>query len=188
MLTLAHGEVQHEITGIPPALGVLLVVLVIAAAVWVKNRPSSSRRGASQRANATPARRAFTLIELIAVIVVLAILAGVAVPKYFNYSVAAEDALIKGTLGNVRSGIHQFSMNQALNVGEPRYPTLAELQTIGAVVESPIPVNPLHDSAVVSEQDYDANDPPTDDNAGWCYDPDTGAFWSACDDRDAHTW
>ena len=33
-----------------------------------------------------PVARAFTLIELIAVIVVLAILAGVAIPKYFDYA------------------------------------------------------------------------------------------------------
>ncbi|MBY0309006.1 MAG: type II secretion system GspH family protein, partial [Phycisphaerales bacterium] len=44
------------------------------------------------------ARSAFTLVELIAVIVVLAILAAVAVPKFFDYSTRARAATICGTL------------------------------------------------------------------------------------------
>ena len=34
----------------------------------------------------TPVARAFTLIELIAVIIVLAILSGIAIPKYIDYA------------------------------------------------------------------------------------------------------
>jgi prepilin-type N-terminal cleavage/methylation domain-containing protein len=41
-----------------------------------------------------PSRRAFTLVELIAVIVVLAILAGVAVPRFFDTSTRARAASI----------------------------------------------------------------------------------------------
>ena len=36
--------------------------------------------------------RAFTLIELVAVIVVLAILAGVAIPKYIDYATNAKSS------------------------------------------------------------------------------------------------
>lgn len=43
-------------------------------------------------------RHAFTLVELIAVIVVLAILAGVAVPKYFQYAARARAAAVEGSL------------------------------------------------------------------------------------------
>ena len=50
-------------------------------------------------------RRAFTLIELIAVIIVLAILAGVAVPKYFDYSTKAKESAAKATLGATRSAM-----------------------------------------------------------------------------------
>jgi prepilin-type N-terminal cleavage/methylation domain-containing protein len=53
-----------------------------------------------------PSRRpAFTLVELIAVIVVLAILAAVAVPKYFDYSTRARAASICGTLKVMQRGI-----------------------------------------------------------------------------------
>jgi prepilin-type N-terminal cleavage/methylation domain-containing protein len=43
-------------------------------------------------------RRGFTLIELIAVIVVLAILAGVAIPRYIDYSVRAAASADAATL------------------------------------------------------------------------------------------
>jgi len=63
--------------------------------------------------------RAFTLIELIAVIVVLAILAGVAVPRYFDYTARAKTSSLQATMGNVRSGIQNFYANSCLNGTRP---------------------------------------------------------------------
>ena len=58
--------------------------------------------------------RGFTLIELIAVIVVLAILAGVALPKYFDYAAQAKESACKGALGGIRSGIANWYANKAI--------------------------------------------------------------------------
>lgn len=50
----------------------------------------------------------FTLVELIAVIVVLAILAGVAVPKYFDYRQRALASKLAGEVRAVQSALRQY--------------------------------------------------------------------------------
>lgn len=80
--------------------------------------------------------RAFTLVELIATIVVLAILSGVAIPRYIEYRASARTAATQGCLGNLRSAIALFALNQQVTTGTFRYPTAAELTaTSGGVLE-----------------------------------------------------
>lgn len=93
--------------------------------------------------------RGFTLIELIAVMVVLAILAGVAVPRYFDYTDRARTAALQGTLGNVRSAAANFYANASLS-GTAAYPTLAQLTTVGTVMQDAFPQNPFNNLTTVS--------------------------------------
>lgn len=123
-------------------------------------------------------RSAFTLIELIAVIVVLAILAGVAAPKYFNYSTKAKESAAKATLGGTRSAIANFYANEALTNGTAAYPTLTQLQTVGTVLDQPIPVNPYNNSATIAAATWNAANPPVSGTAGWNYDATNGKFWA----------
>lgn len=83
----------------------------------------------------TNGQRAFTLVELIVVIVVLAILSGVAIPKFFDYASAARTSTCSAFLGATRSGIAHFALSQHANNGVFRYPTTTEIWTPDVVMQ-----------------------------------------------------
>jgi MSHA pilin protein MshA len=112
---------------------------------------------------------AFTLIELIAVIIVLAILAGVAVPRYFDYTDRARTSALQGSLGNIRSAIQNFYANSAIN-GTPAYPTLNQLIATGTVLQDQFPQNPYNNLATVTSATAgDWANRTVAGNAGWRY-------------------
>jgi prepilin-type N-terminal cleavage/methylation domain-containing protein len=148
-----------------------------------------------------PVARAFTLIELIAVIVVLAILSGIAIPKYFDYAARAKESACKGTLGAVRSGVANFYANESLKPTGSAYPTLTNLTTFGtatSVLQEAIPNNPYvtgtNSNAVQAATWNAANPPVTSSGYGWNYDAATGKFWAnsnvvtAADGGPENTW
>ena len=94
-------------------------------------------------------RTGFTLIELMAVVLILAILAGVALPRFFNYQTQAKEAACKGTLGGVRAGVANFYADAAITTGTAAYPTLLQL-TDGSTMQETIPENPYNSSADVT--------------------------------------
>ena len=113
-------------------------------------------------------RAGFTLIELMAVVLILAILAGVALPKFFNYQTQAREASCKGTLGGVRAGIANFYANKAIT-STARYPTLDEL-TDGTVMQESIPENPYNDTNDVdTTSSVNALSRNISGTAGWLY-------------------
>lgn len=73
-------------------------------------------------------RNAFTLIELIMIIVVLGILAAVAIPKYFDLTTRANTAAEQGVVGGVRAGISTYHANQ----NPPAYPATLDAASNGA--------------------------------------------------------
>lgn len=131
--------------------------------------------------------RAFTLIELIAVIVVLAIISGIAIPKYFDYAAKARESATKGALGGVRSGIANYYANSALS-GTATFPTLTQIQTVGTVMQERIPPNPYNNSAIVLTATWDAISPPVAGTGGWNYDPATGRFWANSNTVGENEW
>ena len=84
----------------------------------------------------------FTLIELVIIIVVLGILAGVAIPRYVNMVDEAREKACLGALGGVRSGISIYYANMALTTGAATWPPMDSLTTVGVVMEHGMPKNP----------------------------------------------
>ena len=138
-------------------------------------------------ARRNPVARAFTLIELIVVIVVLAILSGVAIPKYFDYTANAKSSATKGVLGGVRSAVANFYANSAV-AGAPAYPTLAQVTTVGTVRQEAIPANPYNNDATVAAAVYNVAAPPVAGASGWNYDAASGKFWCNSASSGANTW
>ena len=133
------------------------------------------------------ARSAFTLVELIVVIVVLGILAGVAIPKYIDYSANAKAASCKGVLGGVRSAIDTFYVNASYN-GAAAWPTLVQLQTDGSVLQiAQIGINPYNGSATIAAATWNAT-PPTSGANGWNYDVAVGKFWANTNTVGENSW
>ncbi len=119
-------------------------------------------------------RKGFTLIELMAVVIILAVLAGVALPKFFDYQDQAKLSSIKGTLGGVRAGIANFYANEALTSSSARYPTMTEL-TDGSTMQEQLPDNPYNNNSGVETADAAAATARTFGGAdGWRYYVDNG--------------
>lgn len=133
--------------------------------------------------------RAFTLVELIAVVVVLAIMAGVAIPKYMDYAARARTSALQGALGGVRTAVANYYADQAVQ-GTAQYPTHTQLQQQGVVLQEELPRNPYNNlNSVQRVNDLaTAQSRGADNSTGWRYywnnssNPPVAIFWANCTD------
>ena len=139
-----------------------------------------------------PRSRGFTLVELIVIIVVLAILSGVAIPRYIDYTANARASAVRATLGGVRTAIANFYANSDLS-GTIAWPTLVQMQTLGTVMQEAIPANPYITSTNAASYvaaTWSATPPVTTgaNVAGWNYDAASGRFWANSNTVSENTW
>ncbi len=123
-------------------------------------------------------RNGFTLIELVVVILILGILAGVGAPKLFSTSGLATENGIRQTLSIIRDGIELYSADNAGTfpactgdgTGAGNFHEFMETYVRGKFPTSPVGaqdnlVKPSSADPVVA-----------DGSTGWMYNPTTGEF------------
>lgn len=128
-------------------------------------------------------QKGFTLVELVVVILILGILAGVAAPKLLNTSGTATDNGLRQTLAVVRDAIELYA---AQNNGDlpPCSGTGADFRTaLETYLRGDFPPSP------VGTEDEDitptaAADPTADDNTGWMFSTTSGTFICNSTDTD----
>lgn len=134
--------------------------------------------------------KGFTLIELVIVLVLIGILAAVAIPRFHDMKTNAEEASIRGTLGNVRSAITIWRANELAN-GNNAWPLLTEVYGAATqeILDTPIPDNPWAtggpDGVVVAGA---VKGTATGSADGWAYRAATGEFWANSDGNGEAAW
>lgn len=145
----------------------------------------------------TRARCGFTLVEMLAVVIILAILAGIAIPKYLDYQDQAKEAACKGTLAGVRAGMASFLVDTTIS-GTPAYPDFLEIAVPGMAMQEEIPANPYTGKTGVNFLGVGDATVRTvlPNNNGWCYYVDNApppptpeaVFWANSNEVGENQW
>lgn len=134
--------------------------------------------------------RAYTLLEVLIVVIIIGILAAVVVPRFAGATDEARTSSLQSILGGVRSSIASYR-TRAVIAGDDPFPTLAELNTLGTVLANDLPANPFTGvSGVqsVSVAQAQARAVVNESAAGWNYAVDNASappvaiFYANCDD------
>ncbi|MCH7752579.1 MAG: type II secretion system protein [Planctomycetes bacterium] len=120
-------------------------------------------------------RNAFTLVELVVVIMILGILAAVAAPKLLNTSKVATDNGLRQTLSIVRDAIELYAAENGGDLPPCANATTSLQDALKPFIRGTFPKCPVG----TKDQDVtaDTTDPLAADNVtGWMYNTSTGEF------------
>jgi general secretion pathway protein G len=136
-------------------------------------------------------RHAFTLIEVLIVVIIMAVLAATIIPQFSSSTTDAKDSSLKFNLHTIRSQIELYKANH--NGTYPKLTTFADQMTKktttdgattgdtvwGPYIQGEIPANPFTSTNTLVAV-ATAGTVPTgvvSGTAGWQYDESTGGFY-----------
>ncbi len=132
---------------------------------------------------------AFTLVEVVVVIVVLAVLGSIAVPRFIDFNDSSKVAATKEGLVDLREQIQLLYLKDAVSGGEASYPSLGNLKS---ATKDTGPSNPYSPEG---SDDSKIRKTPNNTNSanygagGWAYDPSTGDIRAnSYSGAGEHTW
>ena len=122
-------------------------------------------------------RRAFTLVELVIVILVIGIIAGIALPKYFRARRATREAALREDLRVFRQAIEQYkAANGGAVPGADGTATTLEKDVAPYLVHTPIrcPIGPAKNAKVKMTKSAGTITGEANPTHGWHYNFETG--------------
>jgi general secretion pathway protein G len=138
-----------------------------------------------------PRRNAFTLIEVLIVVIIMAVLAATIIPQFASSTKDAQTSSLNFSIHSMRSQVEMYKIQHLGNypaltkfVDQMTKPTNISGGTTGDTPYGPyvtdeIPTNPFKDSNTLVAV-ATAGEKPTAivaGTAGWQYDESNGAFW-----------
>jgi general secretion pathway protein G len=121
-------------------------------------------------------RRGFTLIELVVVILILGILAGVAAPQLFSTSGTATDNGLKQTLSIIRDGLELYAADNAGTFPACATDGVSDFQvSMKDYIRGKFPASPVGAKNNLIKVSA-ANPVVADGTTGWMYNVTTGEF------------
>ncbi len=133
--------------------------------------------------------RAFTLIEVLIVVVIMAVLAATVIPQFASSTTDAKESALKFNMHTLRSQIELYKIHHG------SYPpiesnslpkllsktdasgTISDSGEFGPYLDNAIPDNPFDGINSVYDAGTDTPTGTANSNGGWQYDPDTGGIW-----------